>query len=212
MGGPGSGNWYRWDRRTTLDDVKRLDIRWLSQQGSLRPGVYRSISWTRGERPTGDIVIQCQQESLVLIYRYRARGGDWEPVRQTVPLVWTPCHYGGQRPWFCCPGCRQRVAVLCGYGKWFLCRHCYRLPYGSQSETPQDRRYRKVRKIRKRLGVSGNLMDPLWPWKKPKGMHWRTWEQLCRQEKVVHTAVDYDMYERLVRLLGHDGSRFLEEG
>jgi Transposase DDE domain len=29
-------------------------------------------------------------------------------------LEWTPCNYGGARPWFLCPmdGCRRRVAVL----------------------------------------------------------------------------------------------------
>ena len=35
MSGPGSGMWYRWDRRTTVDEVKRLDVRWLHRQGYL---------------------------------------------------------------------------------------------------------------------------------------------------------------------------------
>ena len=33
MGGPGSGTWYRWKRtKTTLDEVHRLDVRWLGLQ------------------------------------------------------------------------------------------------------------------------------------------------------------------------------------
>ena len=27
MGGPGSGGWYRWDKRTTTEEIKRIDIR-----------------------------------------------------------------------------------------------------------------------------------------------------------------------------------------
>lgn len=57
-----------------------------------------------------------------------------------VYLDWTACHLGGQRPWFLCPtrGCGRRIANLYG-GAIFACRHCYRLAYPSQRETPDDR-------------------------------------------------------------------------
>ena len=157
MGGPGSGRWYRWQgTRTTLDEVYRLDVRWLHRHGYL-DGRPHWVTWSRGEQQAGSLLLALQPEGVVLTYRYRVGGGDWESVRQVVTLDWTPCHYGGERPWFRCAGCRRRVAVLCGEGKWFLCRHCYELPYGSQQETAQDRHYRKVRKIRDRLGASHNL-------------------------------------------------------
>ena len=36
MGGPGSGRWYRWQgTRTTLEEVYRLDVRWLHRHGYL---------------------------------------------------------------------------------------------------------------------------------------------------------------------------------
>jgi len=79
--------------------------------------------------------------------------------------------------------------VLCLGGKWFLCRHCYALPYTSHLETAQDRHCRKVRKIRDRLGTSHNLTESVWPWRKPKGMHWRTWEQLRQQEEQAQRLV-----------------------
>ena len=34
MGGQGSGRWYRWDTKTTIDTVHRLDIRYMRQQGT----------------------------------------------------------------------------------------------------------------------------------------------------------------------------------
>ena len=35
---------------------------------------------------------------------------------------------------------------------------------------------RKARKIRQELGASMNLLESIW--KKPKGMHWRTFDRL----------------------------------
>jgi len=200
MGGPGSGMWYRWDKRTTLDEVKRLDVRWLHRHGYL-DGWPRLMTWHRGERQSGSVSVAMVDGHLVAEYRARRRGTEaWEDVRQAITLDWTPCHYGGQRPWFRCPGCRRRVAVLCGEGKWFLCRSCYALPYGSQQETATDRHYRKIRKIRDRLGASHNLTEPIWPWNKPKGMHWRTWERLRAQEEQAHGLVLADLEGALARL------------
>ena len=180
MGGPGSGTWYRWKgTRTTLEEVCRLDVRWLHRHGYL-DGRPRWLTWSRGERETGSASVALVDGDLMVAYRYRARGSkDWESVRQVITLDWTPCHYGGERPWFRCAGCRRRVAVLCSAGKWFLCRHCYELPYGSQQETEEARLLRKVRTLRARLGASMNLLEPIWT--KPTGMHWRTFDRLLQE-------------------------------
>jgi len=200
MGGPGSGTWYRWNKRTTLDQVQRLDIRWLHRSGYLTAYPHR-VTWHQGKHQAGAISLSLQPEGLVLEYSYRTSGEDWEPVREVITLDWTLCYGGGKRPWFLCPGCQRRVAIFCSRGKWFLCRHCYRLPYASQCEAPIDRTYRRVRKIRTRLGASHNLHIPVLPWQKPKGMHWKTWERLCRQERDAHTVVLEYMGLGLERLL-----------
>ena len=116
---------------------------------------------------------------MVLLFRHRSGPGvEWEDVRQSVTLEWTPCSFGGQRPWFACPraGCGRRVAVLYGLGKWFLCRHCYDLSYESQREDKTLRALRRALKIRQRLGGSANMMEPF-P-EKPKGMHHETYMRL----------------------------------
>ena len=65
------------------------------------------------------------------------------------------CNYGGERPRFLCPGGGRRVGVLASAGKYFLCRHCYRLKYCSQWETDLDLAMRKVRDLKERLNRKG---------------------------------------------------------
>ena len=195
MGGPGSGRWYRWQgTRTTLEEVYRLDVRGLHRHGYLDRWP-RLVTWSRREQPNGSVSIALVDGRLVVEYRCRRHGTDtWEDIRQVIPLDWTPCHYGGQRPWFRCPGCQRRVAVLCGYDTLFLCRHCYRLPYTSQYETRLDRLYRKMRKLQDHIGGQYT--------RKPKGMHWRTWERLrdeAIEAEMTRDCVMEATFERLMR-------------
>ena len=177
MGGYGSGSWYRWGgSKTTMESQKRIDIRWLKQQGYIHAGTMGNLSWSCRGEPTGSITYSMEEEGMLLNYRYRVNCGEWEPLEQRVLFDRTSCNYGGTRIWFLCPRCGTRVAVLYGTGKLFLCRHCYDLTYGSQQEGEVDRLIRKQRNIRERLGASGALVDPIW--RKPKGMHQKTFDRL----------------------------------
>jgi len=188
MGGPGSGSWYRWDKRTTTEEVHRVDIRYMRQQGFLRPGYGGSLSWSCGDRETGSVMYRVEKDTLVLVYRARVQGGEWESIKEPVQLSRTPCHYGGERVWFLCPDCDRRVAVLYGHGPRFLCRHCQRLPYGSQQEGDMERMQRKARKVRKKLDATENLFESVW--RKPKGMHQKTFDRLIQEEQAAnHSAM-----------------------
>ncbi len=179
MGGYGSGGWYRWDSKTTTESQHRIDIRWLKKQKYLRPCTMGSLSWSCGDETTGSINFRMEADRIILDYRHRPRGGEWEPVEQVISFDRTHCNYGGQRTWFLCPGCYKRVAILYGAGKYFFCRHCYGLVYSSQQESKADRFMRKARKIRKRLGASNNLMEPILF--KPNNMHQKTFDRLRRE-------------------------------
>lgn len=131
------------------------------------------LSLGRGDdQPTGSVSYEITHNSLHLGFRYRRGCEGWEDINQTIRFDRTRCHFGGERIWFLCPHCGARVAVLYAAGTQFLCRHCYKLPYSSQRESYTDRMNRKARKIRKRLGGTNNLFEPIW--EKPKGMHWET--------------------------------------
>ena len=172
--------------QTTTEDVKRLDLRYLQRHDLLRPGYRGMLSWSHGGDETGSIHFGVTSTHLLLLYRYRAYGGAWEDVEEWIELVWTPCHYGGQRPWMRCPQCVRRVAMLYSGGRLFLCRHCYGLPYASQLESPIERLLRKAQKMRERLGADLSLFTRIE--KKPKGMHWATFERLVRQEERITDA------------------------
>lgn len=137
------------------------------------------MSWSRGDEQTGSICYRMEADRMILNYRHRPYGGEWEPVEQAISFDRTPCNYGGHRTWFLCPRCWKRVVVLYGAGKYFFCRRCYDLAYGSQQEGEVDRLMRKARKIRRRLGASNDLTEPIWF--KPKNMHQNTFDRLRRE-------------------------------
>jgi hypothetical protein len=183
VGGAGSGNWYRFDKKTTTGECHSVDVRYLYREGLLESRSWFSLRWSRADRETGSIggVVEGTEtpERVILTYRHRkGPGGEWEDVRESVPLTWTACNYGGERPWFICPGvgCGRRVALLYGPGKYFLCRHCYDLSYQSQRDNKTYRALHRAQKIREQLGGSANMMEPF-P-EKPKGMHRSTYERL----------------------------------
>jgi hypothetical protein len=174
MGGPGSGRWYRWQARDTTDSHQSIDVRDWQRQGWLH---------TDGRFWWGGLTAQVQSGRVRLSYRIRRGDPDRRDIEDVVCLTWTPCHYGGQRPWFRCPGwgCGRRVAKLYLGGRYFRCRHCHDLAYESQREDRATRLISKAQKIRRQLGGSASLLEPFPP--KPKGMHWRTYARLSLQSR-----------------------------
>lgn len=100
-----------------------------------------------------------------------------EQLEGIAPLAWTSCNFGGSRPWFVCPGCDQRAAIL----YWdeeevpageLLCWRCLDLGYQSQREGPIERAKKRVEKARARLSSDGG---------RPKGMHHATFLKLTHE-------------------------------
>jgi hypothetical protein len=173
MGGYGSGR-HGW--KIKVEETKRIDIRYLHKRGFLKPGTSTTLSWSIGDESAGSICIHAGDEELTLSYSKRINNEDWIPVRETIELDKTHCNYGGHRTWMVCPRCRRRVAVLCSVNSVFRCRICLRLAYSSQGEGRHDRLLRQARKRRDRMNASHDLSEPVW--RKPKGMHWKTFERL----------------------------------
>lgn len=184
MGGFGSGR-PSGSGRTKVEACRSIDVNYLHREGCLRAGWTGGCQWTRNGEQVASIQLRAEADGLELSYRVRVGGGDWEDIAETVRIVRVPCRFGGARPYFLCSGlvngvaCGRRVVKLHGPGRYFLCRHCYRLAHTSQSEGAWDRTLRRASKIRQRLGGEPGMAAPFPP--KPKGMWWRTYERIRNQ-------------------------------
>lgn len=78
-------------------------------------------------------------------------------------------HLGGTRAWFLCPQCDRRCAILYPVA----CRKCRGLHYYTEHLSLQDRATVKAQHLRRRIGGTGNLSDPIPP--KPPWMRWHTY-------------------------------------
>lgn len=186
MGGYNSG---RRDGKRTTDDMHILDIRKIERAGLLKPGCLFNWQWTRGGEKIASINIHTETDRVILDYRTRNHGDEWQDMNYPVRLTWTPCNYGGQRAWWLCPavGCGRRVAVLYG-GKVYACRQCHKLAYPTQREQAHDRAGSRADTIRKRMGWEAGILNGNGG--KPKGMHWRTFERLeARHDALVHQSL-----------------------
>lgn len=185
MGGIGSGRRWHLGAKESTDNYRSIDIRRWKRRGILKPGQSFHWRWLLEDEVIGSIHVRVKSNSVVLTYRHRTRGKGWEEKSYPIAIDWTDCNLGGQRPWFICPAksCGRRVAILYG-GNIFACRHCYELTYASQIESPGDRAARKANRLREKLGWKPGIFSPTG--RKPKGMHWATFQKLRAQQEA-HT-------------------------
>jgi hypothetical protein len=173
MGGLGSGSWYRYDSKRTVEGQRSIDARWLVREGIIKPGVWRSgsLRWTseRTAEDRGSIgyTVEAREDgtgTMTLKYTYASGDPEEEKLEYPVRLVTTRPHLGGLRWWFICPlvvdgrPCRRRVAKLYGPGKYFGCRTCKGLVYESSQEAHRSERLE--RSLRRMWRAHRGFPDP----------------------------------------------------
>ena len=210
MGGLGSGR-PSGSGRGTVEGCRSIDVNKLHRDGCLRAGWKGGWQWSRDGETVASINLRTEYDLLHLSYRWRIGDSAWEDVAETVRIVRVDCRFGGARPFFICPGivngiaCGRRVGKLYGPGRYYLCRHCYRLCHASQNEGTWDRTLRRARKVRQRLGGGPSLAAPV-PLK-PKGMWGRTYERLRQQSDFYDRHADEAFTVRAGRLLAQIDNR-----
>jgi len=203
MGGFGSGR-PNGSGRPKAESCRSLDVNRLHHEGCLRAGWYGIWQWMRDGERVAWINLLAAFDHLDLTYRVRIGGGDWEDISESVRIVHAGCSYGGARPYFICPGvvkgrvCGRRVTRLYVPGRYFVCRHCNRLSYASQSEGGLDRILRRANKMRQRLGGDPGMASsfPM----RPKGMWQRTYERLRRRTVGIETCASEAMGRHIGKL------------
>jgi hypothetical protein len=150
--------------RLKAEHCRRIDVREWHRRGTLCDGYSGGWAWHVGNEPAGSIGYRVCAGRVTLDYAINGAA-----TAEHIALARTPCNFGGSRPWFLCPRCAARIAVLYMRGGRFACRQCQRVAYASQSDDVCGRAWRRQAKLEARLGRH---------WQRPKGMHRRTHERL----------------------------------
>ncbi len=181
MGGCGSGQYCRYSSKSTNENFHRFSISRLKEFGLIGKPLITSGSWqwTCNDRVISSIsydirTLYDEVPHLRVYYTNKNSGKDYD---YKIYLTTTTPPYGGVRWWFKCPAanCGRRVGVLY-LGSIFACRKCHNMAYASQRQQMYDRMNDKAFKIARQLGHDGNVIDGFWG-KKPKGMHWKTYNR-----------------------------------
>jgi hypothetical protein len=178
--GSGGSRWGAgrpgWRRK--CEHLLGLDIHRLVRAGYIKPSVYArgnwQWTWSHSGESSGNVCIETTYDQVRLTYTWTPHGREPQAFDYPVRIVRTPCRYGGARPWFQCPRCGDRRAVLYGLASdgRFGCRRCMRLAYAGEAEDLTGRLWRKQRKLEARLGKN---------YRRPKGMHQTTRDRILEQ-------------------------------
>ena len=167
----------RHKEKSAVEDYRALDIRSLHRAWALAVGWRGNSTWTRNGKKVAAISVRVESLTRLRLNYQVTSQGRIEVKDYAVPVSWTACHLGGNRPWFGCPSCGRRVAILYG-GEVFVCRHCRQLNYASQQTSKRDRALERSWLLRHKLGTEFGMYDiPAAFIPKPKGMHWKTFNR-----------------------------------
>jgi len=169
--------------RILVEECHHLDVNRLNRDHALIPGTIVKLGW--GQETTAVLHVWSD-----FGHRSRAGGFDIDDV-ETIRLTWTPCNYGGNRPWFLCPHCLQRCAKLLDYrDHGFRCRRCYGAGYAIENDTSEWRLRRQIKKLESRLDDD---------YERPKGMHHRTYQRLCDAITELEMAAEELFVQKVIR-------------
>jgi hypothetical protein len=152
------------------EGCRSIDIRRIHREGQLHAGNLFVVPWRRAGEPFGQAYVVVGDNAIIIVCL------EHIPVIQRVAITWSAPHFGGHRPWFECPYCRRRSALIYIGDEEIACRRCFNLAYASQHEPVRQRGLMKAQNIRVMLGGNPSVIDRFPP--RPKGMHWEKYRRL----------------------------------
>lgn len=215
----------------TVSECRTVEVSALNDEGLLEPDSAGLLEWRRNDDlvaalrweragPHRDDVDGDQRVIEISYATIDARSGETRRNEGTVPIETTSCNFGGERPWFRCPDCSERVGGLhCPpAGERFRCRECHGLAYESTRATrnPQKRAKLRYERIHEKLHPDFESHHPslgTFHVTKPNQMHWDTYEELRADLREAHDdwiraamARHARMHGRFERLYDRHGS------
>lgn len=170
------------DRNRFTSEFTQIDIRDWAARGYLYDGSKFFLTFKYRETIVRHIYIRIDDELAFFNFidkpevNFSDKKSDY-----VINIAYTPCHFGGQRPWFICAEttkngpCNRQAAILYRDGNRLACRHCLKLSYPTQHLARYERILKRQETIRRKLGATapGKTAIP----SRPKGMHRSTY---CR--------------------------------
>lgn len=162
----------RRDGKRLVEDCLTLDLAWLMRLGPIRDGQAGNgeIHWRDGGAPFRSARFRIDLRNIDRAFLTI----DSNAISQTIELVASPQHFGGQRWWFRCPvtGERARTLHLPPDGSRFASRKALGLAYRAERLTRFDRPFEKVLRTQRNLNSPQGFGLGL---ARPKGMWRRTY-------------------------------------
>ena len=134
-----------------VEDFQKITISSLGLKEHLNAAMAEDVVIFLG--PPGNILFMMtlslkdkNDQHLILQYASVQPSERRQEFECEIPLVSTPCQYGGIRLWFRCPftangqKCGRRVAILYKDGDRFACRDCCNLTYKSRNLSGIDKK------------------------------------------------------------------------
>ena len=170
MGGFGSGRYGLLGEtpKRTVERCIELDINDCKRRGYIKPG------------------------STEAVIRFSLLGENF--VNRYL-IAWSHCNYGGQRPWFVCYNCGQKVGKLykLHIRSPFWCRRCHNLTHKSSQISGDNfsQAIHKIETLKRKLKARGREIAAASPIpSKPKGMHWSTYFNILEQLSSAYTEMN----------------------
>jgi hypothetical protein len=163
-------------RKLRVDEVHKLDLCDLRRNGffdgdtaplwssswwwGFSISVTSKVYYRRIDGPEGPVAV-------AIVHPRTEESGCDDPVGYAVPLEWTPCNFGGARPWFRCRcviggrTCNRRARILykAVNSRYFACRECRRLSYRSR-QTSRNWLYQGFDRAFRALDALDRASDP----------------------------------------------------
>lgn len=200
MGGILSGRKPAQNTKSLPEDFITLDVRELRKREGLAPKQsYNLHKYSCGKR-IGILAVTTHQDRLSLQYT-AFNEQNRQCSFQFTAIDWTPCHFGGRRPWFVCPNenCGKRVAILYGPHP-FLCRNCQGIAYQSQRENEIQRLIRKMEALRAKFSGPTKTVGSAKELSRPKGVHQRTFKLLEQRHRLLASEISLKQVRELIEL------------
>ena len=191
--------------RPHIESLRCLDLTRMMKVQSIRPNSSHTGSWVWTNSETGERVasigysssLESETGEVRLNYSVTPQGEECKHMDYVVQLRSMPLHFGGRRWYFICPSSGRRAKKLYLVQGKFVARLAIRPKptYAIQRVSGLDRAMAQRSAIRRKLGDSGKLIDPL---TKPKWMRWKTWDRYDQRD----SELDGIEYSHIIRRWG----------